>query len=122
MHDSSKANADSLDAFVERAVTSGQIWGLASRDGWAVCASSDDDNIDVYPFWSQEAAARRHCVDEWSVFRPAAVSIDDFIEDWLPGMEEDEVLAGTDWNADLEGLEVEPAYLAELLARRLQSH
>ncbi len=113
---------ESLEAFIEEVLAGGQIWGLASNDGWAICASSDDDTIDVYPFWSNEADAALHCVGEWSIFWPVALTLEDFLEDWLPGMDQDEVLAGTNWNEDLEGLEVEPAYLAEALNRRINSH
>ena len=37
------------------------------------------------------------------------------IDTWLAGMSEDGVLVGTNWDAELEGLEVEPSDLAEEL-------
>ena len=35
-----------------------------------------------------------------------------FLEDWLPGMHEDNVMVGPNWDRELTGLEVEPADIA----------
>jgi hypothetical protein len=67
------------------------------------------------PFWSTEAEARVHCTDEWARYEPARLELASFIATWLAGMSEDGVLVGTNWDADLAGLEVEPEDLAEEL-------
>lgn len=101
--------------FIRRVKKTGLVWGLKTSNGWAVCESSEYEDRVVYPFWSDEAYARPHCTGDWSHFTPASIELDAFIERWLPGMGEDDVLVGTDWDADLSGLEWEPADLAEQL-------
>jgi hypothetical protein len=101
---------------------SGLVWGLQSDRGWAVCESEEYEDTDVYPFWSDEAAARVHATGDWSDYRPASLDLDLFIDTWLAGMSEDGVLVGTNWDADLSGVEVEPVDLAQaLLAEELQA-
>ena len=107
---------DNYDRFVRRVKRSGVVWGLKSDEGWAVCPSNEYDR-DVYLFWSDEAYARRHCISEWAEYKPTQIPLNEFIDAWLKGMDEAGELAGTNFNADLAGLEVEPIQLAEDLIK-----
>lgn len=64
------------------------------------------------PFWSERAYAARCAKEEWADYEPAQIRLDAFLGAWLPGMERDGHLVGTNWNGDLTGREVEPAALA----------
>ena len=101
--------------FIENVLESGQVWGLQSEEGWVVVDSTEFEESEVMPFWSEEAYAKAHCVGEWEEFKPVAMDIDEFVEDWLVGMAEDGILVGPNWNDDLEGLEVEPEQVAREL-------
>lgn len=105
--------AENLDRFIVEAMELGCVWGLEGPDGWALTASEDHDEVDVMPFWSQESFAHAHCVDDWKSYRPVAVDLMEFLEEWLPGMHEDVLLIGINWNEELEGEEVEPLDLLE---------
>ncbi|HUL10912.1 MAG TPA: DUF2750 domain-containing protein [Methylococcaceae bacterium] len=102
--------------FIEHIQESGQVWGLQSPEGWLVVDSAEFEDSEVMPFWSDEAYARAHCVGEWESFKPVGMDLEEFVEDWLAGMDEDGVLVGPNWNADLEGLEVEPSEIAKRLS------
>lgn len=102
--------------FIEDSLESGQVWGLQSEEGWVVVDSTEFEDSEVMPFWSDEAFAKSHCVGEWAEFKPVAMDLEEFVEDWLAGMAEDGILVGPNWNDDLEGLEVEPDELAEKLS------
>jgi len=122
MNESTDDGQADHDRFVERVKATGRVWGLKSASGWAVCESIEYEDTDVYPFWSDEAEARVHCTDDWAHFAPASLPLDVFIDTWLAGMSEDGVLVGTNWDAELSGLEVEPEDLArELLGDELRS-
>ena len=45
--------------------------------------------------------------------------LDEFIDDWLPGMDEDKLLVGVNWNAEFEGDETEPLDLLDELEAQL---
>lgn len=104
---------ENLDRFIVEAMAQGCVWGLQGSEGWALCGSENHDEVDVIPFWSQEAFASVHCKDDWSGYAPVAIELEEFLEDWLPGMHDDVMLLGINWNADLEGDEIEPLDLLE---------
>lgn len=105
--------SENLDRFVVEALSQGCVWGLQGADGWALCASENHEDMDVIPFWSQEVFAAVHCKDDWAQYKPVAIELEEFLEDWLPGMHEDVVLVGVNWDEELEGDEVEPIDLLE---------
>jgi hypothetical protein len=99
------------ERFVSRVRSSETLWGLRHKEGWAICPSNERD-CDLYVFWSEEAYARQHCKDEWSGYEPASITLQSFLDNWIPGMEGDGFLVGVQFNSDLAGLEVEPSKLA----------
>lgn len=116
-HEQDKNAAATLERFVNEVLANGQVWGLKEKtgDGWAVCDSVEFEDTEVFPFWSSEAEAARHCSDEWKIYQPEAIPLEDFLVEWLPGMHEDDSLVGPDWDVELSGDEFEPAEVAALL-------
>jgi hypothetical protein len=108
------------DLFVKTVKETGLVWGLKVEDDWAVCESNEYEDQMVFPFWSNEADARIHCEDEWAEYAPATIALDEFAQDWLVGMDEDGLLVGTNWDAELSGMEVEPMELAEALGYEVE--
>ena len=107
---------ESYARFVRRVVAGGEVWGLKSEDGWAVCDSSESEGRSVMPFWSDRAYARRAALAEWSDYEPTRLELAQFLDPWLVGMKRDGVLVGTNWDAQNCGLEVEPDELARSLS------
>ncbi|ANO32921.1 hypothetical protein BCT86_16185 [Vibrio breoganii] len=103
-----------LELFVEQSKEDNRVWGLKNEDGWLACDSSEFAETEVMPFWSDKADAQYHNVEEWADFEVVEIPLDIFVEDWLITLSEDGVLIGTNWNAELEGKEVEPEALAKL--------
>jgi hypothetical protein len=101
--------------FIERVCESGEVWGLGRADDWAYCESNEYEETDVLLFWSDRALAQRHVQGEWSKHQPTAIPLDEFIDQWLRGMDEDGTLVGPNWNAELNGLEIEPREMADEL-------
>jgi hypothetical protein len=113
--------SENIDRFIVEAMENGCVWGLQNDEGWALCASEDHDDVDVMPLWSQESFAHIHCRDEWAGYVPVAIELEEFLEDWLPGMHEDVLLVGVNWNEELEGEEMEPLDLLEEFEQELQA-
>jgi hypothetical protein len=111
----SERERENHDRFVRDVRATGLVWGLSTERGWAVCESAEYEEAEVYPFWSDEAGAKIHCTDEWADYVPTKLALDRFLDTWLPGMSEDGVLVGTNWDAELAGMEVEPEILAQEL-------
>ncbi|MDB6026527.1 MAG: hypothetical protein JWM68_2750 [Verrucomicrobiales bacterium] len=100
--------------FIEQVLETGEVWGLQSVDGWCV---SGDEGKESMPFWSDRAGAAACAKEEWSGFEPTSIPLEEFVENWLPGMAEDGVVVGTNWNADLGGVESKPLELKQELEK-----
>ena len=106
-----------IQDFIQPVLENSQVWGLKGEDGWCICDSIEFEETDVMPFFTSKAEAAKLCNAEWQAYTPESINLEEFIEDWLPGMHEDNVMVGIQWNADLEGPELEPAEIAALFSQ-----
>ena len=105
---------ENLDRLVVECLENGCVWGLRDADGnWSLVSSIDNDSLDVIPFWSAEGLAQALCTGYWNVYKPVAIELEEFLDDWLPGMHADVLMVGINWNTELEGQEMEPLDLLE---------
>ncbi|HEX3552630.1 MAG TPA: DUF2750 domain-containing protein [Thermoanaerobaculia bacterium] len=98
--------------FIARVVEGEHVWGLSTPDGFLACESDEEEDRAVLPFWSDadDARAAQSEVESSDV---DSIELFDFLFRWLPGMADDEVLAGTNWTPALEGKEVDPLTLQD---------
>ncbi|AVQ86903.1 DUF2750 domain-containing protein [Plesiomonas shigelloides] len=104
-----------LALFAAETQQTGVVWGLCQDEvDWLSMESTQFEDGEVMPFWSNEADARVHCDEEWADFVPTQIPLNLFMNEWLLTLTEDGVLLGLNWNADLEGDELEPEAVAKL--------
>jgi hypothetical protein len=113
MLDFSISSHERHERFLQRIIAAREVWGLKSNDGWAVTKSSagGTEGRKIIPFWSDRAYARQCAKEDWSHYEATPIPLDLFLGRWLPGMDADRILVGTNWNAQLCGHEIEPAEL-----------
>jgi hypothetical protein len=112
---------ENYDRLIIESLEQGCIWGLRDGDdNWAMVESSIDPKIGVIPFWSNQDLAAQLCADEWAIYTPVAIAMEEFLDDWLIGMHEDVLRVGINWNTDLEGQELEPLDLLEEFESELE--
>lgn len=105
---------ENLDRMVVECLENGCVWGLQDREGnWSLVSSTENDSIGVIPFWSDQRLAQALCNGDWGIYQPVAIEMEEFLDDWLPGMHGDVLMAGVNWNEALEGQEMEPLDLLE---------
>ena len=105
---------ENYDRLIIESLELGCIWGLRdAEDNWALVESALNKDIGVIPFWSNEELARQLCSEQWAIYKPVAIAIEEFLDDWLTGMHEDVMRVGINWNTELEGQEIEPLDLLE---------
>jgi hypothetical protein len=105
---------ENFDRFIVESLQHGCVWGLRDKnDNWALVRSGSSDAVDVIPFWSAKKLASDACIGQWNIYFPVAIDINEFLDDWLPGMHNDVLLVGVNWNVDLQGEEIEPLDLLE---------
>jgi hypothetical protein len=108
-------------SFIERVAAAKLVWALKSKDGWANTHSSDDEEIDVIPFWADRAYAKVCARDEWRGFLPVSIPLAEFLENWCIDMANEQVLAGINWDANMLGKECTAVDLAIDLLNQLNN-
>ena len=112
---------ENLDRLIVECLENGCIWGLRdAAEQWATVDSDEVAEVTVMPFWSNQALAEALCTEEWQIYKPVAIAIEEFMEDWLVGMHNDVLRVGVNWNSDLEGEELEPLDLLEEFQSELE--
>lgn len=83
------------DHFISQCVALKQVWGLSSEEGWVILP---DEGEEHFPVWSHAELAAQWAAGEFADCQPKAVPLAEWIEKWLPGMEEDGLLAAVSPN------------------------
>src|SRR5688572_12737315 len=120
MFENTTAAKERHQRFVERVVLSRMVWGLKDPQVWASAASTADltRGREVIPFWSDRTLASQCAREAWVKYEPTQIPLEVFIQRWLPRMAIEGCLAGTNWNMQLSGHEIEPNALRDELARQ----
>ena len=79
------------DHFVKMVADWGFVWGLYN-DGWAT--TETDDGMVSVPLWSARDYAANYQNGDWSEFDPRAISIHEFLDEFLPRLNEGGVCPG----------------------------
>lgn len=72
--------------FIKKVVDAEEIWGLFSK-GWV--EAEDNHGNRVLPFWPKWEFANVSIIDEWNNCIPKSITLDEFINKWIPGMQKD---------------------------------
>ncbi|ADM39934.1 DUF2750 domain-containing protein [Bacillus spizizenii ATCC 6633 = JCM 2499] len=75
--------------FIKKVVDYEEVWSLSNDKGWAI--SEDDNGTIQLHFWPTEEHAKQCSIEKWKGTYPESISLEDFVENWLPGMLEDKV-------------------------------
>jgi hypothetical protein len=114
------------ESFLNQVCKTETVWALEKEDGFATSTSLnyEDDNdepVEVLCFWSEKAFADSCAKDNWQGYTPVEIPLDDFIENWCIGMANDLIMAGTNFDADLVGHEIDPLELIIELSEELKN-
>lgn len=81
--------------FIKKVVDSEEVWGLFNN-GWAT--TQDDNGNILIPFWPKMEFAKYCAKDEWEDYAPEKIDLDEYIDEWLTGMEGDGNNPSIFWN------------------------
>ena len=73
--------------FIKRVADWEEVWTLSDSEGFA--AAGDGDGNEAIPVWPHERYAAACAVEQWAAFRPEAIPLDEWMDDWIPGLIED---------------------------------
>ena len=92
--------AAQAESFYKEVVEETAVWAI--RDGEGFPAPKNSSGKRAMPFWSKESRARKiiQNVPAYRDFEPFRIELGTFIDDWLPGMENDGLEVGLNWSGD----------------------
>lgn len=100
------------EKFVKKVCETSIVYGLEDEDGFATSSSNDleDENgvpIGIICFWSDKALAKSCVKNGWEEYEPTEINLAEFIENWCIGIDNDELLVGTNFDQNMFGFEIE---------------
>jgi hypothetical protein len=99
--------------FVEEAMR-GPVWVLATGDGLLALPAHEEDRP-VSLVFGAKALARAFADQAGFDVVPEKIPRDELVNEYLPAKLEEGSLIGTNWTADLVGVEIEPQVLIDAL-------
>ena len=72
--------------FIKKVADREEVWCLWN-DGWALMGGNDHEEMD--PVWPHAMFAEASAVGEWLGFKPKKITLDEWMDKWIPSMERD---------------------------------
>ncbi len=104
--------------FLRQAITERHVWGLRDSRGWAGIAGSRGESC--FPIWPHPRFAEACAVEDWATHTPAAIRIEDWIENWLPALDADGAAVAVFPNPQGSSVIVSGAELQDQLLEQLE--
>jgi Protein of unknown function (DUF2750) len=113
------------EKFIKTICETGIVYGLENEEGFATSFSNEYENeagepIELICFWGEKDAATACAKNDWSSFNVTEISLVEFVENWCIGMHNDEILAGTAFDDNLFGAEIEPLVIVYQVIEELK--
>lgn len=97
------------DAFYQEVVKHGKVWGIKDEKG--IPAPIGESGQRAMPFWSslKRAKAVIETVEAYAKFEAFEITLAEFSNKWLVGLENDGLLVGINWSGERAvGYDVHP--------------
>ncbi|WP_243292304.1 DUF2750 domain-containing protein [Bacillus sp. FJAT-47783] len=104
--------------FLKKVVDWEEVWGLY-HDGWAM--TKDDIGNLLIPFWPKKEFAQYCAKGEWDSYKPEIIELEEFIDEWLPGIKKDGYKPSIFWN-NKDSVVIDVDVLLQDLHRELENY
>ncbi len=81
--------------FIKKVVDFEEVWSLRDDNGWATLGNDENS---FFPIWPRKEFAEMCASDEWDNYYPESIELEDFIQDWIDGLREDNIRITVMWN------------------------
>ena len=105
-----------LSNFVSEVIKNNHVFALGLDGGFAKSYSNfftndDDEQIEVFCFWSQNQLATECIKEDWEDYTTEVIQLGTFMEDWCVGMSNENYGVGINFTESMEGAEADPLEL-----------
>lgn len=106
--------------WIKKIADSEQVWSLWQPAGWALAV--DTSGRQLVPVWPHQSMAQLCAVEQWQGYDPRSISLDDWLERWIPGMLVDHRLVAAFPTPNNQGISVDPQRVREDLLSELEKY
>lgn len=106
--------------FLEKVADWEEIWSLGDDDGWALI--SDGLGNELIPVWPASAYAFACCTDIWKQYRPQQITLENWLQKWIPGMIADKRSVAVFPLPNDKGIVVAPKHLHDDLKEAIEQY
>ena len=71
--------------FIKKVADAREVWSLWNS-GWALMGDDEGESV---PVWPHFRFAQAFAAGEWKDYEPRAITLNDWVAKWIPGMEAD---------------------------------
>nr|WP_111291718.1 DUF2750 domain-containing protein [Bacillus safensis] len=107
------------DYFIKKIVDFEEVWSLSNEKGWVM--SEDERGVPQLHFWATKDHAAYCAIDQWEKTVPEMIDLEDFIEEWLPGMIADGINPSIFYNRN-DSVSIEIQTLKEDIEEELKNY
>ena len=108
-----------FDYALEKMVENNCLWGLYGDNGWLLLQADDDACL---PVWPSEEFASAWEKDDFPDCKPKPIALDEWLTQWLPGMEKNGTLVLVfPLSEDEEGIMLEASEVLECFTEVLDA-
>ncbi|WP_428225402.1 DUF2750 domain-containing protein [Flavobacterium sp.] len=98
--------------FIQTICETETVFALQNKEEFAITYShnyedEEGDPVQIICFWSEENLAKACINHEWTAYKLYEIDLADFMENWCVGIDMDGLMAGTDFDGNLNGYEAD---------------
>jgi len=98
-----------------------EVWGLYDS-GWALMSESIPDIQRAFPVWPEKEFAEICAQGPWKSYCAKKISLNDFIEKWIPGMSDDGTMIAMFPTPQAKAVVVQPNEFLDLIKEELKQY
>ncbi len=106
--------------WIKKVADQQEVWSLWQEGGWAL--AGDDAGRQLVPVWPHSRYAALCAEGAWLGYQPKAITLDSWLDRWLPGMERDQRLVAVFPAPNDKEVTIEPRRLEQVLRTELSNY
>ena len=104
--------------FIKKVVNFEEVWSLRDDEGWATLGLGENE---FFPVWPKKEFADICIGDEWNQYYSESIDLEEFLDDWIDGLKEDNIRITVMWNSG-SGIDIEWDTLRDDIERELEKY
>ncbi len=113
------SNIERFKHFVKRSCDWEEVWALKNEAGWV---TSESEGRKCLAVWPNPAYAKLFIKGDWENATPELIELNNFIENWVPGLVQDGIYLGVFPNLELDAIVISAESILPEIKKELENY